>query len=435
VSNIIDLDAFRRVVSPKQVEAIVESTARVNVWDGAVRSGKTWSSLVRWLKVIREVELGPGELLVMIGKTKDTLKRNCLEWLAAFLGTGMSWTPGADTCAILGKTVHLIGANDVRSEQKIRGSTIRAAYGDEGSTWPEDFFLMLLSRLSPPGAWLGLTTNPEGPVHWFKKQVIDRVAELGWRRFQFRLDDNPHLSEEFKAQLSAEYTGVWYKRYILGLWVAAEGAIYDMWDEARHVVRTLPRMLDWWWVGVDYGTTNPFAALLLGVGVDERGAERLYLADEYRWDSVKAMRAKTDVELSQGVRTWVAAAPARISPGAPLVVPQWWAVDPSAASFKAQLRADQVRGVIDADNTVLRGIRVVSSLLSLDRLRVHERCKGWVEEAPGYVWDPKATEKGLDEPLKLNDHSLDGGRYGVMAARPVWRPWLRSVPDVEKEAA
>src|SRR5690606_4293976 len=138
-----------------------------------------------------------------------------------------------------------------------RGMTLAGAYGDEVTLWPESFFTMLLSRLSVPGAQFFGTTNPDSPGHWLKKRYLDRADELSLRRFRFTLADNPALDPAYVEALKREYTGLWYRRYILGEWVAAEGAIYDMFDPDRHVARELPEILHWW-VGVDYGTTNPF---------------------------------------------------------------------------------------------------------------------------------------------------------------------------------
>jgi PBSX family phage terminase large subunit len=408
-------------VSPKQLDLIFSEPSRVLIADGAVRSGKTWSTVMAWLFWLLDVTAGPGEQLAMIGKTYLTVEANVLSLIRDLLpSTLFRHTPGSRECWIFGKRVLLLGANDEKAESKIRGMTILGAYGDELSLWPESMFTMLLSRLSPPGARLFATTNPDNPVHWLKKNYLDRQLPA-WLRFQFRLDDNPHLTEEYKQQITKEYTGVFYKRFILGLWVAAEGAIYDMFDEDRHVVQQLPPMRDLWWVGIDYGTANPFHAGLLGVGEDQR----LYVADEWRYDSVRAMRQKTDVEYSAAVRMWLLTAGPRVLRQRVELHPRWTAVDPSAASFKAQLRRDGMTRVMDADNRVLDGIQAVSSLFASDRLRVHQRCRGLLDEIPGYVWDPKKAEKGEDAPLKEADHGLDALRYGTMAARSEWGKWLR----------
>jgi PBSX family phage terminase large subunit len=422
-------------LSPKQRRSIVEaldSAARILLWHGAVRSGKTLASVIAWLEYVRTAPPGP---LLMAGKTKDTLARNILDPISEWAPGAIAFTRGANTAMLLGRLVYLVGANDAKAEGRIRGLTLAGAYVDEASLVPEGFWRMLLTRLSVPGAKLFSTTNPDAPQHWLKKDFIDRAGELSLAAWHFQLDDNPALDPDYRAALEVEFQGLWRKRFILGLWVLAEGAIYDMWDETRHVVDRLPEMVGRWWVGCDYGTTAPFAALLLGVGREPDQTERLFVCDEWRWDSAQAMRQKTDREYSNDLRAWLDAAGARVL-GQPdrQITPTWVAVDPSAASFKVQLRRDRMPGVIDADNNVLAGIRTVGSLLATDRLRVHERCHGLREEAPGYVWDPDKALIGEDVPVKLDDHDLDALRYGVMAARPAWGPWLRYQP-AERQVA
>jgi hypothetical protein len=200
----------------------------------------------------------------------------------------------------------------------------------------------------------------------------------------------------------------------------AEGAVYDMWDEDRHIVRDLPRIERWHGVGVDYGTVNPFAALLLGLGEDGR----LYLTSEWRWDSKLQRRQLTDAEYADRLAEWISQVPRPHARGRLYgVAPEWWVIDPSAASFKTELWRRGTSNVQDADNEVLDGIRVVSSLLATDRLKVHTSCQGWREEVPGYSWDEdKATDKGIDEPIKSADHSLDAGRYVTKTTEWAWRP-------------
>jgi PBSX family phage terminase large subunit len=410
-------------LSPMQIRSVVEATARINIWQGAVRSGKTIASLLAWLLYVANAPRG-GHLL-MIGKTKDTIARNL--WgplmdpdLFGPLARLCHYTRGASTGTILGRTIEVIGANDVKAEDRLRGLTSAGALVDEVTLLPEVVWTMLLSRLSVPGARLYATTNPDGPAHWLRKTYLLRSNVLDLRTWAFTLDDNPALDPQYVAALKNEYTGLWYRRFINGEWCLAEGAIYDMWDADRHVVTELPYVERWHGVGIDYGTVNPFSALLLGMGEDGR----LYLADEWRWDSKLKRRQLTDAEYSQQIRQWVSQIPrpADLSGGRG-VSPEWWVVDPSAASFRTQLWRDGHSNVQDGDNAVLDGIRLVSSLLATDRLRVHERCTGWIEEVPGYSWDEdKATEKGEDAPIKVADHSLDAGRYVTKTTEWAWRP-------------
>jgi PBSX family phage terminase large subunit len=328
---------------------------------------------------------------------------------------------GAASARIFGKTVNIIGANDAGAESKIRGMTIALVLGDEVTVWHIDFFRQLLARMSPPNAQAFLTTNPDSPSHWLKTDYLDRLSDLpGWLSWHFTMDDNPGLSDDYKTRLKAEYQGLWYQRFIEGLWVAAEGAIYPMWSPQRHVVpwASLPPMWRYYALGIDYGTTNATSAILLGLGLDRR----LYLVDEWRWDSAKRQQVLTDAEISQRLRAWLDEPhlPGTEQAG----LPQYAAVDPAAASLKAQFARDnwqQRISVTNGRNDVNAGIRLVASLLGADHLRVSDRCTGFISEVGGYAWDAKATEKGLDKPIKSNDHSLDAARYAIATTEALWR--------------
>lgn len=376
----------------KQLASIRQSQARVNIWEGSVRSGKTIGSIIRWLQFIEDAP--PGNFL-MVGKTERTLKRNILDVIEeAVEPDEYRLVQGSGECWIYGKRVYLAGASDERAIQKIQGLTLAGAYGDELTTWPESFYIMLLSRLSVRGAKLFGTTNPDSPYHWLKVNHLDRADELDMRVFHFTLDDNPHLDPEYVASLKAEYVGLWYKRYILGLWVLAEGAVYDMWDEAKHVIATHPTARDYY-VAIDYGTNNPTVFGLFGVLGDKCWMER-----EYYYDSTRSGRQKTDAEFSAALREWLGD-----------VRPREIIVDPSALSFKTQLRRDGFAQVRDADNSVLDGIRTQATMLTAGRYHVCAECQNTIHEYSGYVWDAKAQEKGEDKPLKQSDHAKDAERY------------------------
>ncbi len=395
------------IYSPKQADVLLNANARWNALVGAVRSGKTFVDYD--LKALRMRLLPPGNSL-LVGKTQRTYERNVLDPMRErFGGRCVSRVHGDGTVSLFGRRCYLVGANDERAVDKIRGIGLVYADCDEFTTYPENFFQMLKSRLSEPGACCDLTANPEGPSHWAKKFIDETPGLKAWH---FTLDDNPFLDPAFVAQLKREYTGVWYQRYILGLWVAAEGAVYSMFDTAAHVVDNLPAMRAYW-VGIDYGTTAPTVFLLLGQGVDDC----LYVADEWRYDSAQhSGRTRTDVQYGVAYREWIAR---QETP------PRFVFVDPSAASFIAQLHADGVRGLAHADNEVLPGIMRVASLLSAKRLKVHKHCVGLIAELTGYVWDPKATQRGEDVPLKLNDHGPDALRYVIQGVRDVWQRWIR----------
>ncbi len=407
------------VPTGKQARSIVESTARINIWDGAVRSGKTIASILRWLEYIKT---GPPGNLLMVGKTERTLRRNILDVIEEIVGPKhCKIRHGMGEATILGRRIYLMGANDERAEGKLRGMTLAGAYGDELTLWPEAFFTQLLARLSVKDAKLFGTTNPDGPLHWLKKDFIDLADEMDLRRFQFGLDDNPNLDETYKANIRREYSGLWQKRMIKGLWCIAEGVIWDqlrLEDEKEgpaHVIGKVPRdvLMHRHWLSIDYGTANPFVALLFGLGNDDR----LYILDEWRWDSRKKKRQLTDAQYSKHLKKWIAEKEIRLAN---------IFVDPSALSFMLQLRRDKVARVSPADNTVDDGLRSVSNLLTANRLKILTRCKGLTEEAVNYAWDPDAQEKGIDQPLKIADHGPDALRYGTHTTYRTWKHWLRA---------
>ncbi len=398
---------------------MAQAQARINLWHGAVRSGKTVASLLAFLLAVAEAP--SSGLIVIVGRSLQTIERNVLEPLTdpALFGPVVAQvrhTRGATTAVVLGRTVHLIGAADARAEGRLRGLTACLAYVDEATLLPEAFWVQLLARLSVPGAKLLGTTNPDSPRHWLKVGYLDREDQLDLKSWHFALADNPSLAPAYVASLRAEYVGLWRRRMVDGAWVVAEGAIYDMWDEQQHVVDDLPPIVRHW-LAVDYGTTNPFAAVLLGLGDDDR----LYACAEWRYDSRTRRRQMTDAQYSAALRGWLDALD---------VEPEWTFVDPSAASFLAQLWEDGHPGTARARNDVLDGIRSTSTVLDCGLLRVHRSCEGLLGELPGYSWDASAAAAGEDKPIKRDDHSADALRYVVHSTAAEWR---HLVPDLLQE--
>lgn len=404
-------------LSPAQRASIRDSTASVNGWEGSIRSGKTIASLIRWAEYVQHA---PDGHLAILGWTLTTIQRNVLDPLINLHPSIVQHTRGANVCWVMGREVQLVGFSDKRSEAVIRGLTLAGAYVDEATLMPEQTFVQLLGRLSVTGAKLFWTTNPDSQSHWLRRRYLSRLCDLpDWRIFHFTMDDNPALSAEYVESKRREFTGLWYRRFILGEWVSAEGAIYDAWDPDVHVIpwEELPPMRRLLGVGLDYGTTNPSSAVLLGLAEDGT----LYAIDEWRHDPATTQRRLTDAQLSQQLRAWL---DEDHLPYPNELQPEWLFIDPAAASLKVQLHEDGEQRVTDADNQVGYGIRTIASLLALGALHVTDRCTGVIDEAPSYAWDPKATEKGEDRPLKVADHSLDALRYAVATTETVWRPWV-----------
>ncbi len=405
-------------LSPKQIISIVESEdAMLSIWSGAVRSGKTIASIVAFFIAVAKAPK-TGEI-VIVGKTLQTIERNILapmqdEALFGLLARKVHHVRGSSVARVLGRTVHLIGANDVKAEGKVRGMTICLSMVDEATLVEENFWNMLRSRHSVAGARMLATTNPDSRSHWLRKKWLLEAEAKGVASWHFTIDDNPYLTPQFVADMKNQYAGLWYKRFILGEWVQAEGAVYDMWDPDRHVVSELPAMSRWIAAGVDYGTANVFAAVMLGLGVDGN----LYVTDEWRWEAKTQYRQLTDVEYVERLKGWMDAAIGGRRP-------DFIVVDPSASSLITQLIHDRISAT-KGDNEVLDGIRVVASLLATNRLKVHEKCTGFIDEVTGYAWDDEKLEKGEEKPIKADDHSLDALRYAVKTTEYTWTTRLRA---------
>jgi len=246
--------------SSKQKEFFNESNARLNIAVGAVRSGKSHITIHRFMKEL--YSSGPEGKYVVTGKSERTCMMNIIEPMQEFTGGLIRYNRGMGEFTLFGKKVYVVGANDERAEGKIRGATFAGALVDEITILPQSYFRMLLSRLSIDGSKLFGGTNPDSPMHWLKTDFIDRFEgdEKELKHFRFNLDDNPVLTESFKSSLKKEYQGLWYKRFILGDWVLAEGAIYDFFDTSIHVVNSPPTYAKHYFLGIDYGTANAFAA-------------------------------------------------------------------------------------------------------------------------------------------------------------------------------
>lgn len=406
-------------LTPFQTRVKKRSKRRLNILEGAIRSSKTVVSTLRWIDFVsslrREDEDYP---LLMIGKTERTLKRNVIDPMTKMLGVSRCrLLSGSGELILLNRKIYVAGANDERSMGKIAGLTLRGAYGDELSLYPQAVWKMLTSRLSLDDSQFFGTTNPDTPLHFLKVDYLDRAIrwinsdgdqktgnvdlDLDIFRASFRLKDNPYLPENYLNNLKREYRGLWKKRYIDGLWVIAEGAIYEMFDDEVHVGKRR-RQRGRVFVGVDYGTTNPFAAVAIEVT-----SEELYVFSEYY-----EPRSLTDSELRRGFENWLSEND---------IQAEWICIDPSAASFIEEVHRAGFTNLTRADNSVLDGLRIVASLLSNKQLLIDPSCEMLLTEIPGYCWDPKASLKGEDKPIKKADHLCDALRYAIATTEVVWR--------------
>lgn len=393
--------------------------------DGAIRSGKTVSmslSYTMWSMANYD-----GQNFIMAGKTISSFKRNVLQNLKLMLTSrGYHWIyhisgdfPNMLEVSRNGRTnyFYIFGGKDEGSQDLVQGITAAGAFFDEVALMPESFVNQATARCSVEGATWWFNCNPAGPMHWFKLEWIDKRIKKRLLYLHFTMDDNLSLSEKVKEKYRAMYAGVFYLRYIKGLWAVAEGLIYTMLtddnlytDQERPVALKNTAMKA---ITVDYGTTNP--CVFLEVWDD---GQTIWIEQEYRWDSrsEEARRSanpqRTDAQYADDMTEFMGMEPQDQC----MVV-----VDPSAASFITELRS---RGlyVKPANNEVADGIRVVGSLLAKRNIRINkDNCKGLISEMQSYVWDDKAAERGEEKPVKQKNHGPDALRYYCYTVLPKWR--------------
>lgn len=380
--------------------------------DGAIRSGKTLSmslSFAMWA-----MECFDGQNFGMAGKTIGSFRRNVLFWLKLMLrGRGYHVVDHrADNMLEISRKgkvnyFYIFGGKDERSQDLIQGITLAGMFFDEVALMPESFVNQATGRCSVEGSKWWFNCNPDGPYHWFKLNWIDKLREKNLLYLHFTMDDNLSLSEKIKQRYRSMYSGVFFKRYIMGLWAMAEGIIYDMFAPEAHVVdcdviaaeyaRETGR--EFWtiecYVSCDYGTQNPTAFLLWTQGA----TGKWYCRREYYYSGRDCGKQKTDKEFSDDLTEWLAGTSVKA------VV-----LDPAAASFKAQLEKDGYK-VKKARNDVLDGIRFVASCLLQGVIFFDTSCANIQKEFGSYIWDIKAAERGEDKPVKEHDHALDALRY------------------------
>lgn len=398
------------LLSPKQREFVKYGTHRWNFKGGATRSGKTYLDF-RWIIPIRIRErIGKDGLAVILGVTKSTIERNVLEPMRNLYGDMLVGTISSDNTAwIFGEKCYCLGAEKVSQVSKIRGASIKYCYGDEVADWSEEVFALLKSRLDKEYSCFDGTFNPQYPDHWLKK-FLDSNADIFSQTYT--IDDNPFLPESFKENLKKEYEGtVYYDRYILGLWVRAEGLVYPMFGDGC-ITQEIPDTGDYY-ISIDYGTLNPFSAGLWCVG--KKCAVRIA---EIYYSGREEKKQKTDEEYCDMVERLAGDKPIRA------VV-----VDPSAASFIEALRRRSGFKVRHADNDVLNGIRTTSDFLRDGRIKIHAGCKDAIREFGLYRWDEKAES---DRVVKENDHAMDEIRYMVMTVLKKHFKEHRFVPELAR---
>lgn len=364
--------------------------------DGAIRSGKTIAMICGFF-LWSLGSFPEGETFILAGKTIGALKKNvikpALQILTAW-GLPYHYVSSGDEARLeVGQNVYyLYDAHNERSQDRLQGLTAAGALADEVALFPRNFVEQMIARCSAAGARIWLNCNPENPSHFTKTELIDKAEEKRIYHLHFLMDDNLALSHKTKARYERMYTGVFYRRFILGEWCLAEGLIYAAFDPALHVVSALPDK-GRWFISIDYGTANPFSAGLWCVS-----GGKAYRVQEYYFDSRAQHRQRTDDEYYAALEELA---------GSHVI--EAVVVDPSAASFIELIRRKGRFAVRKAKNEVLDGIRLTARLLNEGNILIGAGCKDAIREFGLYVWDEKAV--GEDRPLKTNDHAMDEIRY------------------------
>lgn len=389
------------MISSKQqkILAFPYSSYDALICDGAVRSGKT--SIMMWAFVRWAMENFSGQRFGICGKTVDSASKNIvIPFLSMSLAKEkytMRWRRSDKILEVSRGAVknyfEVFGGKDESSFTLIQGRTLAGVLLDEVVLMPQSFVEQALTRCSVDGAKYWFSCNPGSPQHWFYLDWIKRHKERNALYLHFEMTDNPGLSEKTLQRYQGVFSGVFYDRYVRGLWVLAEGLIYDKFGE-DNIVDEIPEKGEYY-ISCDYGTLNPFSAGLWCW--DGKTATRIR---EYYYSGRDNRSNKTDEEYYSELEKLAGDLPIKF------VV-----VDPSAASFIEVIRRHGKFHVKKAVNDVIPGIITTARYLQDGTIKIHRCCKGAIREFGLYRWDEEATE---DKPIKENDHAMDDIRYFTM---------------------
>ena len=406
---------------PKQADVYLDCLkTRQTLMYGSVRSGKTEIQQYCTLKAIKSLTKGHP---LFVGKTQGSLQRNFIIPLQQKFPGHVVYNRSTKTLRIFGRECWVEGATNDGAVERIQGMETPIAIGDEVVLWPQNFYEMLDTRLSDSGSIFIGSMNPGPPQHYIK-QLIDREEELGLaldgrkelRSWRFVLDENTFLDPSYIASLKKKYPKgtVLYRRFIEGLWVAAECRVYGFFDEnpeAGFVVNAVPQNFTQFLVGMDYGIANPFCAALWGLA-----GGIWYCLKEVYWDSKTEMKQKTNPEYIEELARLCYWNDRPIFPTKILVPPE----EPGFQRELKQCKYPQLSSVRSADNAILPGVEDVTAILSLGRLKIFHKCEKTIWGLNDLRWDEKKQAQGIDMFLKggsgAPDHSADCSRYIARAA-------------------
>lgn len=377
------------------------------ICDGAVRSGKTVvmiTSYILWaMKNFNESNFA------ICGKTVQSAERNIITPLQSIVDITyyfrLSYVRSQHMLMVECKDkrnyFYIFGGRDESSAALIQGLTLSGILLDEVALMPQSFVEQAVARtLSVPKAKLWFNCNPENPNHYFYKEWILKADEKRALHLHFLMNDNPILTSEAIAKAESLYSGVFYDRFIKGLWVMAEGLIYPEQAQGEGIVPTIDRDYVAYYVSVDYGTLNPFSAGLWGKcnGV-------WYRIKEYYYNGREKGKSLTDEEYYKQLDEFIG--DRRINS----VI-----IDPSAASFIETIRRHGKFSVTKAKNDVVDGIRRTAEAFKSGDIKINDCCSSSIKEFSLYRWDEKSNE---DKPIKENDHAMDEIRYFVNTIKTI----------------
>ena len=383
------------------------------ICDGSIRAGKTMTMAVSF--ILWAFTAFDKQVFSICGKTIESVRRNIVthlpQWLDGIVRIQERRSENLLIISFAGKTnrFYLFGGKDESSAALIQGMTLAGVMFDEVALMPRSFVEQALARCSVEGSKFWFNCNPDTPEHWFYKEWIQKHKKKNALYLHFTMEDNKSLSEKVKKRYENMYSGVFYDRFIRGLWVVAEGLVYDFFQSKKDTIIKTINIDDYneFYVSIDYGTINPCSMGLWGV--NSEGAARIR---ESYFDSRKEGRQRTDEEHYQALVELV-----RDFPITRVIV------DPSAASFIECIRRHGEFRVKPAINSVIDGIRITSSLLNAGMIHIDPSCKDCIREFGLYRWDEKKTS---DTVLKENDHAMDEVRYfcnTVLRRKFKWLDW------------
>lgn len=386
-----------------QILAFPNSEYDALICDGAIRSGKT--SVMSTAFIIWAMRDFNGQNFAICGKTVQTAVKNVvapLLQIAYFKNHGYTMkfnrSENKLTVEFQGRTntFYIYGGKDESSYMLIQGITLAGVFLDEVALMVRSFVDQALARCSVEGSRFWFNCNPAGPKHWFYEEWIQNASNKNALHLHFLMNDNPSLSERMLQRYESMYSGVFYDRYIRGLWVLAEGLVYPQFNEQTHIAEPPEEAASRVFISMDYGIQNPTAMLVWG-----KYGGVWYAVGEYYHSGRETNEQKTDEDYYNEL---CKLADANKIDRCKLII------DPSAASFIALCRKRGRFTVKPAKNDVIPGIQAVSSCLQAGSIKFSRKCKRTIQEFGLYRWDEKSTE---DKPIKENDHAMDCVRYHI----------------------